>query len=360
MTRRLLVMAGGTGGHVFPGLAVAQMLQDRGWQVHWLGTRDKMEADLVPQYQIPIHFIDIAGVRGNGLKAMLLAPFKIVWAILQALKICKSVQPHVVLGMGGYASGPGGIAAWLLNKPLVLHEQNAVPGVTNRMLAPLARKVLTAFDNADWSVSGDKLSQVGNPVRAAFAQIAPLQEIERPVRILVSGGSLGAKALNDEIPVLLAQLKNHAFEVRHQAGKNKSDEVVSAYEASGISSSNWQVHEFLDDIVEDYAWADLVICRAGALTVSEVAIAGRCAVFVPLPYAVDDHQTKNAMSLVEHEAGFCVQQHEFAAGKLKQIIEMLLIEPKKIVAVANKARALGERTATERVSNICESEAIAT
>lgn len=360
MTKRLLVMAGGTGGHVFPGLAVAQLLQRRGWQIHWLGTADKMEADLIPRQQIPIHFINISGIRGNGLKAKLAAPFKIIRAVIQAMCIIKKVKPNVVLGMGGYASGPGGIAAWLLSKPLILHEQNAVPGATNKLLAPLARKVLTAFDNTIWKKAADSVVQTGNPVRDAFASIEPLVRIDRPVRILVSGGSLGAQALNDEVPVILSGLKALAFEVRHQAGRNKSDDVVAAYEASGLSKDRWQVAEFMDDIVQDYAWADLVICRAGALTVSEVAIAGRCAVFVPLPHAVDDHQTKNAMSLVSRDAGFCVRQSEFAEGKLNQIIEMLLKDPAKIVAIAANARKLGERNATERVSDICEREAIAT
>lgn len=360
MTKCLLVMAGGTGGHVFPGLAVAKAMQDKGWAVHWLGTPEKMEATLVPQHGIPIHFIDISGVRGNGLAAMLAAPFKIIHAVFQAIRVYKKVSPNVVLGMGGFASGPGGIAAWLLNKPLVLHEQNAVPGMTNKLLAPLARKVLTAFANTEWSLSKNKLLQVGNPVRERFAEIAPVEIKERPVRILVCGGSLGAKALNDEVPVLLSQLHECAFEVRHQAGRNKADDVINAYQSSKLNESRWEVHEFLDDIVNDYAWADLVICRAGALTVSEVAVAGRCAIFVPLPHAVDDHQTKNAMSLVQHGAGFCVQQKEFAAGKLKLTLESLLTNTQNIISTAEKARKLGEKKATELVSQICENEAIAT
>lgn len=356
-SKTLLVMAGGTGGHVFPGLAVAQSLEKQGWTIHWLGTAQRMEADIVPKHGYPIHFVDVSGVRGNGLKRLLFAPLMVIRAVVQALKIIKQVQPNVVLGMGGYASGPGGVAAWLCGKPLILHEQNAVAGTTNRLLAPLARKVLTGFAIDNWQKAKGKLSHVGNPVRADFAKIAPLSINNRPIRILVTGGSLGAQALNQQMPKTFAQLKNFDLEVRHQTGRGKIEAVKSDYQSQCTDNLSWQVEEFVDDMVSAYAWADVIVCRAGALTVAEVALAGRCAIFVPLPHAIDDHQTKNAESLAMHEAAFCIKQSELDEGAMTTRLKELMEQPEKILNVAQAARKLAHKKATTLVADICMNEA---
>ncbi|MBE1300073.1 MAG: undecaprenyldiphospho-muramoylpentapeptide beta-N-acetylglucosaminyltransferase [Alteromonadaceae bacterium] len=356
-SKTLLVMAGGTGGHVFPGLAVAQTLEQQGWTIHWLGTAQRMEADIVPKHGYPIHFVDVSGVRGNGLKRLLFAPLMVIRAIVQALKIIKNVKPNVVLGMGGYASGPGGVAAWLCGKPLILHEQNAVAGTTNRLLAPLARKILTGFAIHDWHKAKGKITHVGNPVRTDFANIEPLSIENRPIRILVTGGSLGAQALNQQMPKTFSQLKNFDFEVRHQTGRGKIDAVKSGYQSHCEDSFTWQAEEFVDDMVAAYAWADVIVCRAGALTVAEVALAGRCAIFVPLPHAIDDHQTKNADSLAQHEAALCIKQSELDEGAMTARLKELMEQPEKILNIAQSARKLAHKKATQLVADVCLNEA---
>ncbi|MCC2605388.1 undecaprenyldiphospho-muramoylpentapeptide beta-N-acetylglucosaminyltransferase [Planctobacterium marinum] len=353
MSNRLLVMAGGTGGHVFPGLAVAQFLKEKGWQVEWLGTADRMEAQLVPKHGFAINFINISGVRGNGLVRLCKAPFKILHATWQAIRILRQVKPDVVLGMGGYASGPGGIAAWLSGIPLVLHEQNAAPGLTNKLLARIAKKVLTAFDNANWLQGNAKKQQVGNPVRAAFAEISEKRELQDELRVLVSGGSLGAKVLNQCVPEAVKQLTQRNVQIWHQAGKGNSEAVLAAYKAGQVTGDNLKVTDFIDEMVAAYEWADVVICRAGALTVSEIALAGRCGIFVPLPHAVDDHQTKNAQYLVTQGAGILLPQSQLESGQLIAILDNLNSERERIIQISDKARQCGERSATEKVANVC-------
>ncbi len=365
MTNTLLVMAGGTGGHVFPGLAVAQALKEQNWHIHWLGTAQRMEAELVPKAGFDISFIDIAGVRGNGLIRLLAAPFKIIKAVLQARRVIKRVKPDVVIGMGGFASGPGGVAAWLMGKPLILHEQNAAPGMTNRLLARIANRVLTGFADtfdAQQKASAteqetklkDQYQWVGNPVRAGFADIPPKQvsETHGPLNILILGGSLGAKALNENVPLALAKHDN--VMVRHQCGKGHLASVNELYKSQFSDSSTWQVTEFVDDMPQAYQWADLVICRAGALTVAEVAAAGVAAIFVPLPHAVDDHQTKNAQTLVEQDAGYLLAQNELVNGGLTPLLEICLAQPNMLVAMGNKARALAKLDAVQRVTHCCQ------
>ncbi|MDP5029726.1 MAG: undecaprenyldiphospho-muramoylpentapeptide beta-N-acetylglucosaminyltransferase [Paraglaciecola sp.] len=358
MTKRLLVMAGGTGGHVFPGLSVAQLLADKNWQIHWLGTSERMEAQLVPQAGFPISFIDVVGVRNNGLLRLIAAPFKIIKSVLQAKKIIKSFEPDVVLGLGGFASGPGGIAAWLANKPLVVHEQNAAPGMTNRILARLAKKVLTGFANtfeaqqASNNTNDEKYQWVGNPVRAAFATIPVKSEVTLPLNILVVGGSLGAQILNQVVP--LALVANACVNVRHQTGKGHLDEVTRVYQQSLNGQDNWQLSEFIDDIPAAYAWADLVICRAGALTVAEVAAAGVCAIFVPLPHAVDDHQTKNAQVLADAGAAYLLPQSGFTVDALQNLITHCLSQPEKLILMSQKAKTLACLDAAQHVATICE------
>ena len=358
MTKKLLVMAGGTGGHVFPGLAVAKMLAEQQWQIHWLGTRDRMEAELVPQAGYAISFIDVAGVRKNGLLRLLAAPFKIMKSVIQAARVIKGFQPDVVLGLGGFASGPGGVAAWLTNTPLVIHEQNAAPGMTNRILAKIAQKVLTGFAHTFAAQQhgkkqlDSKFQWVGNPVRREFSALAAKTELQKPLNILVVGGSLGAQVLNQIVPQALANLAD--IEIRHQSGKGHLAGLEASYRTHFMLQNNWQASEFIQDMPAAYAWADLVICRAGALTVSEVAAAGVCAIFVPLPHAVDDHQTKNALTLVTANAGFLIPQAQFTVDKLRSLIMHCLTQPEKLLEMSQKAKTLARINATQDVSHICQ------
>lgn len=358
MNKRLLVMAGGTGGHVFPGLAVAHLLADKHWQIHWLGTSERMEAELVPKAGFAISFIDVVGVRNNGLLRLIAAPVKIIKSILQAAKVIKQFNPDVVIGMGGFASGPGGIAAWLANKPLVVHEQNAAAGMTNRILARFADRVLTGFDHtfsaqlSSTKSQAKKYQWVGNPVRSAFDSLPPKTQVSLPLNILVVGGSLGAQVLNQIVPIALA--KNNNVQIRHQTGKGHLSSVESAYQQHFSDQDSWQLSEFIDDIPAAYNWADLVICRAGALTVAEVAAAGVCAIFVPLPHAVDDHQTKNARVLADDHAAYLLPQSQFTVSALQTLINVCISQPEKLILMSQKAKKLACLDATQRVAAICE------
>ena len=367
----LIVMAGGTGGHVFPGLAVANEVIKYQWRVEWFGTRDKIEASLVPSHDIPIHFLAVQGVRGKGLVRKLLAPFMLFSAVMQARKLLKSRQPQAVLGMGGFASGPGGIAAWSLGIPVIVHEQNAVFGMTNRWLSKVAKRVLCGFDvRADHlrsiAKAPSKVEFVGNPVRNAFFAIDKAErhhtlsntEVSTKITfsILIVGGSLGALALNQIVPQVLSNLSsanNYSLRVIHQAGKGKMQPVQKFYDELGATPTlSYEVVEFIDDIPSAFASADIVICRSGALTVAEVAASSSCAIFVPLPIAVDDHQTYNAKSLSDNDAALIIQQHELAQ-KLEPALFALLQEPQKIGQIGNRARALCIEDATAKVANAC-------
>lgn len=354
MTKKLLVMAGGTGGHIFPGLAVARELQQQGWQIHWLGTADRMEARIVPEAGIDISYIDVAGVRGNGLLRLLMAPFRVLKSILQARKVIKSFQPDLVMGMGGFASGPGGIAAWLCSVPLLLHEQNAVPGVTNKILSRFASKVLTGFAQTfSGQVPGqNKYLWVGNPVRQDLLSIEKSKAaIKTPVNILIVGGSLGAQALNQAVPKALANVESHLYRVRHQTGAGKQLEVEKAYQQ--LPDSHAQVDEFIADMASAYQWADLVICRAGALTVAEVAAVGIAAIFVPLPHAVDDHQTKNAQSLEQAEAALIIQQSVLEQNLAREL-QHLISDSNKLTHMAANAAKVARPDALARVVEHCQ------
>ncbi|EIJ2218592.1 undecaprenyldiphospho-muramoylpentapeptide beta-N-acetylglucosaminyltransferase [Vibrio cholerae] len=341
--KKLMVMAGGTGGHVFPGLAVAKQLQQQGWQIRWLGTADRMEAELVPKHGIEIDFIQVKGLRGQGLMRLLKAPFQIVNAILQARHHLLAYQPDAVLGMGGYVSGPGGIAAWLLGIPVVLHEQNAVAGLTNQWLAKIARRVFQAFPGAfaDAPV-------VGNPVRQDVVQLAaPEQRFATrngAIRILVMGGSQGARILNQTLPAVMAAL-GEGYEIRHQAGKNSQQDVAEAYAAAGVESA--QVTEFIDDVADAYAWADLLICRSGALTVSEVSAAGVGAIFIPFMHK-DRQQALNADHLVACGAAKMIEQPELSVEKLTQMVREL--DRAQLLSMAQKARQAAKLDADKVVA----------
>lgn len=336
----VLIMAGGTGGHVFPGLAVANYLREQGVDVHWLGTSQGLEARVVPEASLPLHQIAIGGLRGKGLKPLLMAPLTISKAIKQALHIVKKVNPDIVIGMGGFVSGPGGIASWLAGKPLIIHEQNAKAGMTNKMLAWFAKKVLVGFPTAFKPAA--KVMCVGNPVRDEIENlptpIERLQPAHTPLRLLVLGGSLGAQALNDIVPKALAKLpENERPQVLHQAGDKHYEVAKKAYESIGIPAT---VTPFVKNMAEVYSWADIVICRAGALTVAELCAVGLAAIFVPFPYAVDDHQTANADYMVKHDAALCIQQAELTDSRLADIVKEFTQSPQKRLAMAQAAYEL--------------------
>lgn len=349
----VLIMAGGTGGHIFPALAVADELRRRGVDVSWMGTQQGMEARVVAEAGIPIHFIKVSGLRGNGVIGWLLAPVKLTIAIVHALSIIMKIKPASVLGMGGFASGPGGVAAWLLRRPLVLHEQNAVIGMTNKLLAHIATRLMEAFPGA---FKDPMAEHVGNPVRQSISELpepaARYQQREGAIRILVIGGSLGAQALNETVPRAIATLPaSSKVEVWHQSGRNKDQATREMYQENKVSA---KVMNFIDDMAEAYAWADLVICRAGALTVSELSAAGVAAVFIPFPYAVDDHQTLNAQYLVDANAALLIQQKTLTAESLATCLQELIEKGRNhLMTMAEAARNCAKPNATMDVANAC-------
>ena len=347
--RTLLVMAGGTGGHVFPGLAVADKLKAQGWQVSWLGTKDRMEAQLVPEHGYEIDFIDIAGVRGNGLKRLLMAPIRIIKSIIQARRVLKKRNVDLVLGMGGFASGPGGIAAWMRGIPVILHEQNAAAGLTNRILSHFSKKVLMGFSGA---FKGKKAVLVGNPVREALLNL-PQKQISAentPLKVLVIGGSLGAQVLNELLPKVFAHFHNSQLKVLHQSGKGKDEDLKAAYQKISLDVD---VQPFISDMDAAYDWADLVICRAGALTVAEVAVVGLPAIFVPLPHAVDDHQTKNAQDLLKKEAALLIPQNELNEDKVSDYLQRFSQNRALLKKMSENSKKAAITDATERLASIC-------
>ncbi|WP_462164610.1 undecaprenyldiphospho-muramoylpentapeptide beta-N-acetylglucosaminyltransferase [Pseudoalteromonas xiamenensis] len=346
MSKHLLVVAGGTGGHIFPGIAVAETLKHAGWTVSWIGTADRMEADVVPKHHIEIDFIEVKGVRGNGLKRLLSAPWMVTKAIKDAITVIKKRQPDVILAMGGYVTGPVGVAAKLLGIPLVIHEQNAVAGFSNRCLSRIASKVLAAFPGA---FSGAEV--VGNPVRASVVKLSPKEAIGA-LKVLVVGGSLGAQVFNDVLPEAFKTLSELGeIQVRHQTGRNNLSKVQSSYDTIGLSA---QVDEFISDMDAAYDWADIVICRAGALTVSEIAAAGKLALFVPYPYAVDDHQTANAKFLVDGGAAHLIAQKDFNKESIVALLRPYFSARDAIYEKACMAKQLAVTDASQKVAAICE------
>lgn len=345
---KVLLMAGGTGGHVFPALAVADELRRRGVQVAWLGTQRGIESDVVPKAGIDISYINVAGLRGKGVLGWVVAPFKLLHALWQGISVLRRLKPSVVLGMGGFVTGPGGIAAWLLRRPLVIHEQNAIAGLTNKLLVPFATRVLEAFPD---TIQSGKTVHTGNPVRTmigAEPQQRPAAEKQK-IHLLVVGGSLGAKALNEVVPEALAQLSEELRPaVWHQAGKNNIDETLALYKTHGIDA---KVQPFINSMGEAYAWADVVLCRAGALTIAELAIAGVPSILVPFPYAVDDHQTSNARYLADNGAALLVQQKDLTVSRLLELLKQLDLRKLQTMAAAAKKLALPH--ATQKVADLC-------
>jgi UDP-N-acetylglucosamine--N-acetylmuramyl-(pentapeptide) pyrophosphoryl-undecaprenol N-acetylglucosamine transferase len=384
----VLIMAGGTGGHIFPGLAVADSLRQRGVEVRWLGASGGMECQRVPAWGIPLDVVDISGLRGKGAGRWLLAPWKLLRAVLQGVRLLGRLRPACAISFGGYAAGPGGLAARLRGVPLLVHEQNRVPGLTNRVLARFAARVLQAFPGT-WEERLQPLT-CGNPVRQDVAALdAPGERLagrSGPVRVLVTGGSQGARALNRLVPEALRLApEGLPLEIRHQCGKSWLEETQQAYRTAGFpipvgeavgaasaamsesssgaiaaeaaptgeSGQSVEVTEFIDDMSAAYGWADLVICRAGALTVSEVAAAGVAAVFVPYPHAVDDHQTRNAEFLAERGAALLLSESGLDARRLADTLNGLLGDRGRQLDMATRARAAATPDAAARVADLC-------
>ena len=352
--RRVLMMAGGTGGHVIPGISVAQALQARGAVVTWLGTRAGIESRLVPGVGIEIDWLSVGGLRGKRLATRLAAPLRLLAACAQAWWVLRRRRPELVIGMGGFAAGPGGLVAKLTGRKLLLHEQNAVAGLTNRWLARIADRVLEAFPDALPRTPRARRAHVGNPVRVEMQQPLPMRRrtVDMPLRVLVIGGSRGALALNAGVPEAIAQLPTpQAVAVRHQCGERDLAATRERYRRLGLSPAG--VEPFIDDMRSAYGWCDVAVCRAGALTVAELACVGRPAVLVPFPYAVDDHQTWNARYLTDGQAAELVPQGERFAARLAAALTALLHDPERACAMARRARRLALPTALDRVAAEC-------
>ncbi len=354
--KTLLIMAGGTGGHVMPALAVAKNLRERGVNIVWMGTENGIEHGLVPDAGFELKLVRVKGIRGAGLMRKITAPFVLLGAAFQAMVIILGCKANAILGMGGYVSGPGGMVGRLFLKPLVLHEQNAVAGTTNKLLAPFASRVLTGFQQ----VQGlSETTFTGNPVRSDIAAIeAPQKRLpiqSKEFKVLVIGGSQGAQVFNENLPGLLSELQNRLgkkirLNVIHQCGKNNLDDVSRHYAETGLK---FQVLEFISDMANAYSVSDVVICRAGAMTVSEVAAAGAVAVFVPLPYAIDDHQFYNAKAMSENKASLCFRQDSFEAGEWLDDVLVLAKDRRRLISMATRARAFARPDATRQAADIC-------
>lgn len=351
---KVLIMAGGTGGHIFPGLAVAKFFREAGIEVHWLGTHKGLESKLVPEANFPLHYISISGIRGKGWKDLLFAPWRLTTAILQSIKIIRQIQPDVVIGMGGFVSGPGGIASCLLKRPLVIHEQNAKPGTTNKWLAKVAKKILEGFPNT--FVSRKNVITTGNPVRTEIANLPnPEQRFQTKnprLRLLVFGGSLGATAINLLVPQAIAKIpENERPEIFHQTGEKNFEETQKAYLAAGVTA---EIKPFIVEMDKAYEWADIALCRAGALTIAELCAAGLGAILVPLPNSIDDHQTANAQFMANNKAAWLMPQRELSPDRLAYLLKDLNLDREKCYLMAQSAYKSRKIHATEQVLKICQ------
>jgi UDP-N-acetylglucosamine--N-acetylmuramyl-(pentapeptide) pyrophosphoryl-undecaprenol N-acetylglucosamine transferase len=359
LTKRpmVLMMAGGTGGHVFPALALARELRDRGCAVEWVGTTRGLEARVVPEAGITLHTLVVRGVRGKNPLWKILGLFYLAVSTLQALWLVLRLSPQCVVGMGGYVAGPAGIASWLLRRPLLIHEQNAVAGTTNRLLAPFASRVLSGFPGA--FKAGVENTVVGNPVRREFVEQAAASSYDydgqRPMRLLIVGGSLGAKAINELVPELAQKLLANDpqnIELWHQTGTAHIEHMLESYGA--LLDRGVKVSAFIEDMASAYEWSDLVVCRAGALTISELSIMGRPAILVPLPHAIGDHQSANARFLVAPGGGVLLRQHDMSVSTLLDLLTGYLENPSQLAAMAAASAALGVPRATQIAADYCE------
>ena len=372
--KRILIMAGGTGGHVIPALSIARYLRSEGVRVEWLGTERGLESRLIPNEGIRLHKIGISGLRGSGLWRRLLSPFVITAATLQSCFSILKYRPHCVLGMGGFATGPGGVAAWLMRRPLLIHEQNAIAGFTNLMLMPFATIIMEAFPGAfvkkrehdksrlsRWaSRRADRVQAVGNPVREEIRHLPEpeARSHDGPLRVLVVGGSRGAVAINQVMPAALATLTaldaSEQPEVWHQCGDGNEEATLKAYEESGITvGKQVRIECFIDNMAVAYNWADLVVCRSGALTIAELASAGLASVLVPYPYAVDDHQTQNARYLTDVDAAVLVPEETLSAERLGELLHGFCTDRDTVRQMALRARALSRDNSTEVLAKLC-------
>lgn len=348
MNKSVLIAAGGTGGHVFPGLAVAQEFATRGWTVNWLGTEAGLESRLVKEHGISIHFMPVSGVRGKNIKTLVLAPFRVLVSIFKAFKVIREVNASLIIGMGGFVSGPAGVAAKLGGRRLVVHEQNAIPGTTNKLLARISDLTLSAFP-----VQLKNAQSIGNPLRSSLDKIRVEQSsYDEPLRVLVMGGSRGARALNTLLAsAIKASGLSSDLDIFHQSGAGRLDEARESYRTAGIVA---EIDEFIYDVDKKLAWADVIVCRAGALTVSEISAVGLASILIPYPYAIDDHQTANAMYLVDGGAAKIVQESEFDSGKLSETIRALFSDRELIKSMSEKAYDLGRRGVAGVFVDRCE------
>ena len=349
----ILITAGGTGGHVYPGLAVARALQAQDIPVIWMGTEKGLEARVIPEAGIEMVYLSVSGLRGKGVLKLITAPFQLVRALFQSFRIMLKVKPSAVLGMGGFVAGPGGLVAALMGKPVVIHEQNAIPGLTNKLLSKVSKKVLEGFPG---TFAGLKNTVgIGNPVREDIASLdhptKRLGDRWGHIHLLIFGGSLGAQALNEVVPMALGELAlDKRPVVRHQAGKNKDEATARVYEKMGVDA---EITPFIEDMAEAYEWADLVICRSGALTVAELSAAGLASVMVPYPFAVDDHQTANAKYLSDGNAAILMKQDEMTKESLSVLLADLCGNRDKLIEMSIQARELAKPQATNEVAAIC-------
>ncbi len=352
----VMIFAGGTGGHVFPALAVAKQIEQQSVPVIWVGTKRGIEARVVPNAGFKIEWIAVNGLRGKSVVTYLLAPFKLALTSLQVTWLLLKHRPCAVLGMGGFVAGPGGLIAALLRKPLIIHEQNAIAGLTNRILAPFAKRILTGFPS---TFVRNNVEVLGNPVRSEISQIQRMQNIadpnERPLNILIFGGSLGAQALNETVPIAMAEMLQELPDgqkpyIWHQTGENKKDATRALYASNDVEA---RIDAFIENMQDAYSWADLVVCRAGAITVAELSIAGIGAVFIPYPYAVDDHQTANATALVNAGAAVMIDEKNLTATKLANVLSDLLSNRTKIKSFAEAASSFAKPHAAKDVAKVC-------
>lgn len=347
---KLMVMAGGTGGHVFPALAVAKSLQSSGTEITWLGTRRGLEASVIPNNGIPIEWVTVEGLRGKGMMSVILAPFKLLRAMWQSAGVIRRVQPDCILGMGGFVAGPGGLVARLMGRPLVVHEQNAVAGLTNKYLAKLANRVLTGFPNVGGLPSSAQW--VGNPVRESIVADPVTKEVGDvgSVNVLIIGGSQGAHSFNSQLPGVFKQLSLASASIWHQSGKGRNDSVTALYEEYGVEA---KVSEFIQDMAAAYRWADVLICRAGAMTIAECCAAAKPALLVPYPFSAGDHQLKNAQAMVDVGAAKMVMNENIDQAEMVTALKTLLSSKRELAQMGQRARTLHKPNALADVAAAC-------